>query len=176
MVDIAFLLLIFFMTTTTFKPPEEVIVTLPSSHSEYKVPDSDVLILTISSESEIFAQLGTHDPMSGVPMSGVGAHIKKSRIENPRLRLIVKADRNCDYGTMEDLMDILQDVNTPRFVLMTEGESASEGEKALPTDEELEEGEESIDELEETDLGRLDETDAGLVAIAGSEGASSGWR
>ena len=47
MVDVAFLLLIFFMSTTQFKPPEEAQLELPSSHSEIKLPDSDVMILAV---------------------------------------------------------------------------------------------------------------------------------
>ncbi len=47
MVDVAFLLLIFFMSTTQFKPPEEVQIELPTSHSAIKVPESNILILTV---------------------------------------------------------------------------------------------------------------------------------
>ena len=39
LVDVAFLLLTFFMLTTQFKPPEEVVIELPSSHSEFKLPE-----------------------------------------------------------------------------------------------------------------------------------------
>jgi biopolymer transport protein ExbD len=136
MVDVAFLLLIFFMTTTTFKPPEEVTVSLPVSHSEYKVPDTDVLILTVTRNEVIYSQVGTHDPMARVEYAQVGALVKAERSKNTRLRLIVKADKECPYGLMEDLMNTLQEVRTNRFVLMTEGEAGSvEGTKEL-TDEE----------------------------------------
>ena len=47
LVDVAFLLLTFFMLTTQFKPPEEVSITLPSSHSEFKLPESDVFVFRI---------------------------------------------------------------------------------------------------------------------------------
>ncbi|RCK74027.1 MAG: Biopolymer transport protein ExbD/TolR [Ignavibacteriae bacterium] len=56
-VDIAFLLLTFFMLTTQFKPPEEVVIELPSSHSEYKLPESDVMLITITKDDRIFLGL-----------------------------------------------------------------------------------------------------------------------
>lgn len=52
-VDIAFLLLIFFMTTSQFKPPEPLTVSLPSSHSEFKIPESNVLVLYVDAEGTI---------------------------------------------------------------------------------------------------------------------------
>ena len=47
MVDVAFLLLTFFMLTTQFRPPEEVQITLPSSHSAFKLPESHVMTLMV---------------------------------------------------------------------------------------------------------------------------------
>ncbi len=47
MVDIAFLLVIFFMCTYHARPPETVSVDLPLSRSPFKVPESDVMIITI---------------------------------------------------------------------------------------------------------------------------------
>jgi biopolymer transport protein ExbD len=130
MVDVAFLLLIFFMTTTTFKPPEEVVIELPVSHAKYKVPETDVLILTVTDGSEILAQVGGHDVMKRVDMSQIDYLIRSERTRNPRLRLLVRTDKDCPYGTMEDLMNILQVTRTNRFVLMTEGEEGA----AAPTE------------------------------------------
>jgi biopolymer transport protein ExbD len=138
MVDVAFLLLIFFMTTTTFKPPEEVVIELPVSHAKYKVPETDVLILTVTEDSQILAQSGGHDVMKRVDMTQVDYLIRSERTRNSRLRLLVRADKNCPYGTMEDLMNILQVTRTNRFVLMTEGEEGAPAptEEAGPSAEE----------------------------------------
>lgn len=51
MVDVAFLLLTFFMLTTKFRPPEVVRIDLPSSHSEQKLPETDVLTVTVSGDN-----------------------------------------------------------------------------------------------------------------------------
>jgi len=54
MCDVAFLLLTFFMLTTQFKSDESVIVDLPSSISEIKLPDTDILNITITADGKVF--------------------------------------------------------------------------------------------------------------------------
>lgn len=54
MCDVAFLLLTFFMLTTQFKSDESVIVDTPSSVSEIKLPDTDILNITVTSEGKVF--------------------------------------------------------------------------------------------------------------------------
>lgn len=54
MVDLAFLLVTFFMLTTKFAPDEAVIVDTPSSVSEIKLPESDVITVTIDKNNRVF--------------------------------------------------------------------------------------------------------------------------
>lgn len=54
MCDVAFLLLTFFMLTTKFKSDESVIVDTPSSISEIKLPETDILNITITSAGKVF--------------------------------------------------------------------------------------------------------------------------
>lgn len=54
MTDVAFLLLTFFMLATKFKPDEPVIVDTPSSISETKLPDVDMMMITIDKENRVF--------------------------------------------------------------------------------------------------------------------------
>jgi biopolymer transport protein ExbD len=54
MVDVALLLLTFFMMTTQFKPPEDVEVIIPSSHSEFKLPESHIMMVYVTKEGRIF--------------------------------------------------------------------------------------------------------------------------
>lgn len=54
MVDLAFLLVTFFMLTTKFAPEESVIVDTPSSISEIKLPDTNVITLSIGNEDRVF--------------------------------------------------------------------------------------------------------------------------
>jgi len=54
MVDLAFLLVTFFMLTTTFRPDEPIAVDTPTSISQIKIPERDVLTVTIGKDGRIF--------------------------------------------------------------------------------------------------------------------------
>ena len=54
MVDLAFLLVTFFMLTTKFAPEEPMAVDMPTSVSEIKLPDTDILTISISKEGTVF--------------------------------------------------------------------------------------------------------------------------
>lgn len=54
MVDLAFLLVTFFMLTTKFAPEEPLAVDMPTSVSEIKLPDTDILTISISREGTVF--------------------------------------------------------------------------------------------------------------------------
>jgi biopolymer transport protein ExbD len=135
MVDVAFLLLTFFMLTTQFKPQEDVQIELPSSHSSIKLPESDVMMISVTKEGTI--HLGLDSPVLRERIFGPGGKYKASipvtkndlanlliqaRVANPRLRTVVKGDRGAPYGPVEDVMTILQQTKITRFNLVTDFE------------------------------------------------------
>lgn len=66
MCDMAFLLLTFFMLTTKFKPEEPVVVDTPSSISDTKLPDKDIMVISIGKEGQVF--FGVDDQYTRVKM------------------------------------------------------------------------------------------------------------
>ena len=73
MTDVAFLLLTFFMLATKFKPDEPVLVDTPSSISEIKLPDTDIMLITIDKDNRVFFAIDGQqtrtqllDKMSGI--------------------------------------------------------------------------------------------------------------
>lgn len=119
MVDVAFLLLIFFMSTSQFDPPQKVPISLPDSHSNLKVPESDVFVLGISKDNQLLWQIGKN-PQQYTDMGSLENLVLDQRRRNPRLRVAIRADKEANYGTMEDVMGIMQKTNTITFSLVTE--------------------------------------------------------
>lgn len=132
LVDVAFLLLTFFMLTTQFRPPEEIEVILPSSHSEIKLPEINTMLLYVGKDSRVFLGFDSAYLMesmfgqqyklrkaSEVKLENLGDLLRKARIANPKLRTIIKADADADYGIVSDVMDILQKEQITRFSMVT---------------------------------------------------------
>jgi biopolymer transport protein ExbD len=133
MVDVAFLLLTFFMLTTQFKPPEEVQIVLPSSHSPIKLPESDVAIVTVSKTGDLYMSVDQQNLR--VRLFGEDAKLKAevpiqqsqlerllidARIANPRLRFVIKGDKDADYGPVMDVMNVFEKTKISRFNLITD--------------------------------------------------------
>lgn len=133
MVDIGFLLLTFFMLTTQFRPPEEVQIVLPTSHSAFKLPESDVMMISISKDNRIFLGLDSQHmrsrifgeenklrPSIEVDVKQLPDMLIRARMTNPKVRTVVKGDRESEYSIAEDVMSILQKTNITRFNLITD--------------------------------------------------------
>jgi len=132
MVDVAFLLLIFFMTTTQFKPPDQDKIALPESNSELKVPETGVITITVTapkppstvSQVKVVYRKGGEKVEQRVNTdnltSDLTGWLKDARLAQPTARMIVKMDKDAQYGVMADMMDALQAANAPRFNVMTE--------------------------------------------------------
>jgi len=120
MVDVAFLLLIFFMTTTSFKPPERVGVTLPGSKSEIHVPETNTIVLTVNSAGEVFISDENLSQTVQVEKVDLVKAILTWRAKNPAAVVVVKGDKDVDYGDVADVMDALAESMTLRFNLMTD--------------------------------------------------------
>jgi len=53
MVDLAFLLVTFFMLTTKFSSDDPVVIDMPTSVAEIKLPETDILTISISKEGQV---------------------------------------------------------------------------------------------------------------------------
>lgn len=129
MVDVAFLLLIFFMTTTTFKPPERVSVALPGSKAQVHVPETNTIILTVNKLGEFYVSDENLSETQQVTREDLDNAIVSWRAKNPTAVVVVKGDKDVDYGSVADIMDALAATKTLRFNLMTDLKKPKEDEK-----------------------------------------------
>ncbi|MEK6650273.1 MAG: biopolymer transporter ExbD [Bacteroidota bacterium] len=133
LVDVAFVLLTFFMLTTQFKPPEEVSVTLPSSHSAFKLPEANVMMVTVNKDGDIYLGVDSQRLMERLfgpeNMYRAAVQVRKeelanilvqARINNPKLRTVVKGDKDAPFGPIEDVMEVLQKTRITLFNLVTD--------------------------------------------------------
>src|SRR5262245_58735254 len=119
MVDVAFLLLIFFMSTTQFRPPEQVAVTLPQSTSEIHVPETNTIVLTVNREGRLFISSERGTDAEEVSKDSALSAIVAWRSRNPGAVVLLKGDKDAEFGQVADLMNTLSEAKTPRFNLMT---------------------------------------------------------
>ena len=78
MVDVAFLLLTFFMLTTKFRPPEPVQIDLPTSHAERKVPESDILTVSVSKDNQYFMGVSSQPSRVRIFQRVIQPHLQSS--------------------------------------------------------------------------------------------------
>ena len=135
MVDVAFLLLTFFMLTTQFKPASVAEIILPESHSKFKLPDSDVMTVTVDKEGRVYLGLDSQNLRARVfgkenmlkagmevDIKDLGKLMRQARLSNFKLRTVIKGDKEADYKVIQDVMDVLQKENITRFNLVTNEE------------------------------------------------------
>ena len=138
MVDCVMLLLTFFMLTTHFKPPQEAEVVLPSSNSVIKLPESDVMTVTVTQENHVYLNVdsqrlrgelfGAQNALKGgvqvESKEQLGELLMRARTLNPKLRTVIVGDKLAPYGQIQDVMDVLQKARITRFNLVTELEKS----------------------------------------------------
>jgi len=145
MVDIGFLLLIFYMAATQFKPPEQKQVTLPVSRSERNLPQTNYITVTVTAQDSIFVdyiiKTRVLDPTTGDSISvpqrdyrtadyySVGSVINEMRVAGARrgiknMFIILKADRDANFGTVEKIMKNLQESELSSFQVITDVEKS----------------------------------------------------
>lgn len=117
MVDLAFLLVTFFMLATTFKTEEPVEVAIPSSTTEVKLPEKDIMTITVAEDGRIFFSLDSkfsREALLGHMARKYGMHFSEE--ERYRFSLI-----NSFGLPMEQMHDFLQSDPRLRSSFFQEG-------------------------------------------------------
>ncbi len=113
--DIAFLLIIFFMLTTVFRTEKGLKLILPEAESTER-------ILKRRNVSHIWLDRGGKVSIddSYFDMSGVTGVMAVEFSKNPDLIAIIRADKDSEYGKVNDILEALKDAGVLRVTFASE--------------------------------------------------------
>ena len=70
--------------------------------------------------AQLFGEANKLRPSMEVDRKALHDLLIQARISNPKLRTLVKGDKDAPFGPVEDILDILRQVKITRFNLVTE--------------------------------------------------------
>ena len=118
-IDVMLVLLVIFMITAPLLN-QGVEIDLPQASSEPLPPsDQPPLILSVDRSGAYYLNLADN-PRQAMDPAGVFARSAALLRRNPRLPVLVKADRNVDYGTVVRAMVLLQQAGAEKVGLSTQ--------------------------------------------------------
>lgn len=114
--DMAFLLLIFFMVSTTFRKEQDREVTFPEAEATKKLdaPRKDVLHVFVERDGRVFI----NDQQ--VPMESVNGIVQPLYEENRELIIVLRADSEARYSSIDAVQKELQEANAVRVTFYTD--------------------------------------------------------
>ena len=120
MVDIVFLLIIFFMTAAQFARATRAEVELPLEQGEKEeLPDEAGLIINITKSGEIIVGSETYD-IDGL-RALVEREVRTTHHGNASaLKLMIRADRECDTGRLNRVVEMLREQSVSGARVATE--------------------------------------------------------
>jgi len=114
MSDIAFLLLIFFMVTTVFRAETGLKIELPEAEAARKIPTKNLSHIWVGENGLI----SIDDAL--IPVQRVSYIMIRKHQINPDIIVSIRADKNTDYGILEDIFNKLQEADVLKVSLATE--------------------------------------------------------
>lgn len=117
MADIAFLLIVFFMITTVFQV-DKTVLTLPRSDVRSEVVKGSAFVV-ITEDSYIKVSDGKEDSHP-IDESDVLSFAVDLMSKNPEQPIVLKADKNVRWHTIDRVLEQLQQARTKNLQLLTD--------------------------------------------------------
>ncbi len=115
--DIAFLLIIFFMLTTVFRTERGLKLLLPGAESTERIlKRRNVAHIWLDKANRISINDNLLD------MRGVTSVMAGKISGNPDLIAVIRADKESEYGRVNDILEALKDANVLKITFATEFE------------------------------------------------------
>ena len=118
LIDVVLMLVIFFMLTTTFVLSPGVQVDLPQGSSLQQPRESDAMI-TITKDGAVYFQ------DAQVSLETLQAVLQRAKSQQPRLRVVIKADTLVQHGRVVEVMDMAKLVGIERLAIATAPKQAA---------------------------------------------------
>jgi len=119
LIDVVLMLVIFFLLTTTFALSPGVQVDLPQGSSLQQPRDSDAII-TITQDGAVYFQ------DAQVSLETLQAVLQRAKSQQPRLRVVIKADTVVQHGRVVEVMDMAKLVGIERLAIATAPKQAAQ--------------------------------------------------
>ncbi len=118
-IDVMLVLLVIFMVTAPLMT-QGIDVELPQATSGALDVDENEPTLVVSVKADGRYYINTGDAEAPVELAMIGTRASKIIAANPGIAVLVEGDRNLPYGTIINVMDVLQDAGARRVGLITQ--------------------------------------------------------
>jgi biopolymer transport protein ExbD len=108
MVDLAFLLVTFFMLTATATPDEPVTVDTPSSVSDIKLPETNIMLITVDKDGRVFFSMDGKYHRQQL-LSTIGDHYSITFNEQEKARFGVMSSFGLPIGQLKEYINLPPD-------------------------------------------------------------------
>ena len=144
MSDVTVLLLTFFMLTSTFVTPEPVKVSTPSSVSEFKIPETNLITILIDSEGKAFLSMDNQNDMVNTLTAvgedyGFSFNAKQIESYKPLMTFGVPIRFMGQFLDLssEKQQEFMKDLANPKVGIPTSEEEVRDGNTVISTDNEF---------------------------------------
>ncbi len=122
-IDVMLVLLVIFIVTAPMMT-QGIRVDLPTANSEAIAVDEiqQVLVVSINEQGEYFLNLGGEE--TPVALSLLAEQVAKIKAANSNLQVLVEGDASIAYGSVIELMDLLQKIGIADVGLVTQPASS----------------------------------------------------
>ena len=125
-IDVMLVLLIIFMVTTPLLS-QGVQVNLPKAKAQsITLKKQEPIIVSVDSKGHLYLNITKHPSQAIAPTTlalRVAAEMKIAKHSGQSRLVLVKGDKNVDYGTVVQAMTLLQQAGVDNVGLMTDGRS-----------------------------------------------------